>query len=143
MNYTEKYHLPQWEENDRILRTDFNSAMAVLESGLRGNAQGVSEAKTAAAEAAKLPYAVGRYIGLGPEHPQTIEVGFMPSIVIVFSDQHGDMASVGARVSAGGRDVGAPYITMLSNGFHVEMDNYNQFPNVNYPEREYNYIAFR
>ena len=24
MNYTEKYHLPQWEETDRIMRTDFN-----------------------------------------------------------------------------------------------------------------------
>lgn len=34
MNYTENYHLPQWEETDRIMRTDFNAAMASLEGGL-------------------------------------------------------------------------------------------------------------
>ena len=28
MNYTEKYHLPQWAENDRILMTDFNQMCA-------------------------------------------------------------------------------------------------------------------
>ena len=32
MNYTEKYHLPQWEETDRIMRTDFNDAMAGIET---------------------------------------------------------------------------------------------------------------
>ena len=37
MNYTENYHLPQWDETDRILRKDFNSAMAQLEEGLTGN----------------------------------------------------------------------------------------------------------
>ena len=34
MYYTENYHLPQWEETDRIMRTDFNAAMASLEGGL-------------------------------------------------------------------------------------------------------------
>lgn len=34
MNYTEKYHLPQWEETDRIMRTDFNQMCADIESGL-------------------------------------------------------------------------------------------------------------
>ncbi len=36
MNYTENYHLPQWEENDRIMRVDFNRAMANIDGGLRG-----------------------------------------------------------------------------------------------------------
>lgn len=34
MNYTENYHLPQWDETDRILRTDFNRMCADIESGL-------------------------------------------------------------------------------------------------------------
>ena len=34
MNYTENYHLPQWEETDRIMRIDFNDAMAGIERGL-------------------------------------------------------------------------------------------------------------
>ena len=34
MNYTEKYHLPQWEESDRIMRTDFNQMCRDIETGL-------------------------------------------------------------------------------------------------------------
>ena len=34
MNYTEKYHLPQWVETDRIMMKDFNSAMTSIERGL-------------------------------------------------------------------------------------------------------------
>ena len=34
MNYTENFHLPQWDEHDRIMRVDFNNAMAEIEEGL-------------------------------------------------------------------------------------------------------------
>ena len=34
MNYTEKYHLPQWVKEDRIMMEDFNAAMAGIEKGL-------------------------------------------------------------------------------------------------------------
>lgn len=34
MNYTENFHLPQWDEQDRIMRVDFNHAMAEIEAGL-------------------------------------------------------------------------------------------------------------
>lgn len=34
MNYTENYHLPQWDEDDRILRTDFNQMCENMETGL-------------------------------------------------------------------------------------------------------------
>ena len=34
MNYTQKYQLCQWEETDRILRTDFNADNAKLEAAL-------------------------------------------------------------------------------------------------------------
>ena len=56
MNYTEKYHLPQWEETDRVMRADFNQMCADMEAGLRANAQGIEEAKQ---EAKTLPYKVG------------------------------------------------------------------------------------
>ena len=39
MNYTEKYHLPQWEETDRIMRTDFNQMCADMEAGLTKTAR--------------------------------------------------------------------------------------------------------
>lgn len=44
MNYTEKYHLPQWEETDRVMRMDFNQMCADMEAGLAANAQGATEA---------------------------------------------------------------------------------------------------
>lgn len=39
MNYTENYHLPQWEETDRIMRVDFNQMCADMEAGLAENAE--------------------------------------------------------------------------------------------------------
>lgn len=35
MNYTENYQLPQWEENDLIQRTDFNTAMDTIDQGMQ------------------------------------------------------------------------------------------------------------
>ena len=34
MNYTEKYHLPQWVKTDRIMMDDFNQMCADIEAGL-------------------------------------------------------------------------------------------------------------
>lgn len=57
MNYTEKYHLPQWVESDRIMMEDFNAAMAILEEGLtavREDAGSGSAVASAAAAQAKV-----------------------------------------------------------------------------------------
>lgn len=37
MDYTKNYHLPQWVDEDRIMRRDFNNAMASIENGLTEN----------------------------------------------------------------------------------------------------------
>ena len=34
MDYTQNLDLPQWEETDRILRTDFNDAMAAIDTAV-------------------------------------------------------------------------------------------------------------
>lgn len=39
MNYTENYQLPQWVEDDRILRTDFNQMCSKIDVALASNAQ--------------------------------------------------------------------------------------------------------
>lgn len=39
MNYTPNYHLPQWAEDDRILRTDFNQMCANIDAAVAGAAQ--------------------------------------------------------------------------------------------------------
>ena len=43
MNYTENYHLPQWDETDRILRKDFNQMCANIETGLSRTAQAAED----------------------------------------------------------------------------------------------------
>ncbi len=48
MNYTENYHLPQWEETDRIMRTDFNQMCADIESGLTRTAADRAETESLA-----------------------------------------------------------------------------------------------
>jgi len=40
MDYTKNYHLPQWVDDDLIRRTDFNDAMASIESGLTAHQSG-------------------------------------------------------------------------------------------------------
>ena len=44
MNYTKNYHLPQWDETDRIMRTDFNQMCADMEGGLLKTARDAAEA---------------------------------------------------------------------------------------------------
>ena len=48
MNYTEKYHLPQWVKEDRIMMEDFNQMCADMEAGLNANAQAAAGALAAA-----------------------------------------------------------------------------------------------
>ena len=43
MNYTENYHLPQWDETDRIMRADFNRMCADMEAGLPKTARDAAE----------------------------------------------------------------------------------------------------
>ena len=37
MTETQNLHLPQWEAEDRIMRTDFNDAMASIDAGVAAN----------------------------------------------------------------------------------------------------------
>ena len=78
MNYTDKYHLPQWEETDRIMRTDFNQMCADIESG-------IAEAKKKADEAYAPDYpplVIGTYAG-GGETETPVDVGFRPRFVLI------------------------------------------------------------
>ena len=94
MNYTEKYHLPQWVESDRILMTDFNQMCADIEAGLTEAEAGRSSlAESLAALAAGVGsagenarIAWGSYTGTGAygaNSPTTLNVGFCPVLVVV------------------------------------------------------------
>ena len=61
MKYTEKYHLPQWVKEDRIMMEDFNQMCSDIEAGLernaaeavRANAQTAADVQTAQSTADK------------------------------------------------------------------------------------------
>ena len=68
MTTTQNLHLPQWEADDRIMRTDFNDAMASI------------DAVVAAQQAATPRIVFGTYVGDGAE-TRTITLDFTPRIV--------------------------------------------------------------
>ena len=60
MDYTQNLHLPQWEADDRILRTDFNDAMSKIDAGIAANASIYVEIKsmTTSAETTQIDFDV-------------------------------------------------------------------------------------
>ena len=151
MNYTENYHLPQWEETDRILRTDFNQMCEDMEAGLNKTAadaaadtaqvrnsaaQAQSTANTAVskadaaqatADAAYCPsfqsYVVGSYAGPGYDNSLTIELGFRPKFVIITGQEVSEQNAVtNAAIAADGLLPSA--VIFLDNGFRVQGARY-------------------
>ena len=129
MNYTEKYHLPQWEETDRILRTDFNQMCADMEAGL--------------AKVDK-PFVYGAYTGTGDE--MDVTVGFRPIAVLIFCEQRGNdindcvgrVTAVGPFATANGK------VKLTDTGFHLAAhDDAHPYPVVNQFGPAYCYLAFR
>ena len=141
MNYTEKYHLPQWEESDRVMRTDFNQMCADIESGIQGAAQAAANAQ---AKAEELPYRAGSYEGNGGR--QDVITGFKPSVVLIFTGQLAKQVSLtGGNISASGPGVESK-VEILDNGFRVFgklSDTDYSYPSVNNNNCTYRYIAFR
>ncbi len=146
MNYTEKYHLPQWEEIDRIMRVDFNEAMANVEAGISNALDTANTAKSDAAEAARLPYVVGSYTSDGTD--QDINLGFRPSFLIVCGLKEAGSAAPGdfsnyLVMTAG--NVASSRIILTDSGFSVKVRSIDRyyFPDLAFNGRVYDYIAFR
>ena len=148
MNYTQKYHLPQWEENDRVMRTDFNSAMASLDSGITEAKSAADNAQAAAVEAAKLPYVAGSYTGTG-ETLLTITLGFRPSFLII-SGMITNFTNTGSVTydklfALTGGSVLKERVALQDNGFTVYPSNttYGRSPHLNDKDIVYDFLAFR
>lgn len=127
MNYTDKYHLPQWEENDRIMRTDFNEAMANVENGM-------TDISTS--------FSAGHYMGL--DRPQKIVTGFRPKVVMIHgykapSQSTEDFSALSA-VFYSDRD--ASFLKFEDDGFTVTGTSL-RYPLVNRIYQDYVYFAFR
>ena len=69
-NYTQHYHLHQWEPEDSFLRTDFNGDLSAIHAALLG------------LERDKCRAAIGRYTGDG-ELSYTVSLGARPKLAVV------------------------------------------------------------
>ena len=146
MNYTENYHLPQWEETDRIMRTDFNQMCADMEAGImdvRGRAERGDEAVKALTAKAQTsannaqttansalskanaaycpafkPYYIGQYTGRNREI-QTIQIGFRPSFLIITGQSPGGTDYTNRVAVADGKNL-SPYIQFTDTGFILD-----------------------
>ena len=137
MNYTEKYHLPQWEKTDRIMMDDFNRMCADVEEGLRetaaaaasalsaanskpsssavSNAQNTANQALAKANAAYCPdfkpYVTGTYTGKGDGQVNEVTVGFKPLLLIITGqDKSSNAALTFFRTSGGGHAEGDRHV---------------------------------
>ena len=128
MNYTEKYHLPQWEENDRIMRTDFNEAMAIIEGGM---------ADTATA------WATGFYYGSGGT--QKVVTGFRPRMLFIHVVNVPTHDLIDHRALSGlfTSNPDSRLVVYENDGFTVYGDDNTLYPQVNRYAQNYGYIAFR
>ena len=172
MNYTKNYHLPQWDENDRVMRADFNQMCADMENGLLKTARDAAEdtaqasanadkaqatankavADAAAAQAtanaaycpSNKPYMIGTYTGTNAE--QTVTVGFQPSFLMVVSPRSRD---VHMYTMASGKGINSERLQFTAAGFKVFKDGVDGGTSTVYPPLinskgiQYVYIAFR
>ena len=127
MNYTEKYHLPQWEENDRIMRTDFNEAMANIDSGITDVVKS---------------FAAGTY--RGTDQPQKIVTGFRPRFILVHTYKEPtqsteDFTALSAILTPA---LDHRFVIFEDDGFTVKGTALS-YPLVNRINQIYAYIAFR
>jgi len=156
MNYTKNHHLPQWVSSDRVRMSDFNDAMANIESGMSTNAEAAAAAQTTADNAYSpdnKPFVVGSYTGQTGD--QKITLGFMPSFLIVSgmraSFTEGDTTAFDryfAMIGSTGSTLGGQMqyrLRLLEDGFiaYQAGNNNSQLPLLNQPNRPYFYIAFR
>ena len=146
MNYTQNYHLPQWEESDRVMRSDFNQMCADIESGIDGakaqaaQSDAALDQKIAAAQAsADTPcFVIGTYSGNFQK--QKFTVGFRPSAVIICR-MYGS--------STGNYDMCAVFVGDGIDGtLRIDDDGFtvlavNQYPGIHWSGGKYCYLAFR
>lgn len=148
MNYTQNYHLPQWEKTDRIVMEDFNQMCAGIDSGIR-EAKTAADTAQAAAEEAKSTaktalsnknYVTGTYNG--SVSSQEIHLGFKPSAVIICRAQAGTADVSSAGICSLHVEDGS-FIRFKDYGFVLSAQTLNDRPTVNWQRFHYAYIAFR
>ena len=111
MGKTANYGLPKWEKSDFIKMDDFNAAFGKIDETLKANADAVAakaEAETVTAIAQTIASSkicrakFGTYTGTGlsgQNHPNSVECGFCPALLVLFRADGGQKTTVIRGVS--------------------------------------------
>lgn len=134
-NKTSNYALSQWEENDFVLREDFNEDNVKIDAQL----------KTMSNTLGNLGIVTGVYNGTGDTATRYITLGFRPAFVLVtpwggyFGEEQEDIC-----LAVNGSN--ARFVSITSNGFSVT-DRCNVVSGLStiegYRKNPYRYIAGR
>ena len=129
-NYTEYYHLHQWEPEDSFLRTDFNEDFRRIAAALQEKLGQADRAELAAAAAEKAKLYCGAFLGNGTS--QSIPLGFRPSAVLLPGRSGLLLAS---------RQTAAGAIEIIQQGFRVVHED-GAIDRINESGKTYPYLAF-
>ena len=148
-NTSQNLGLHLWEPTDQVLRTEFNQNWQKIDTAVNA-AQETAEAAQTAANAVSnaytpgnKPFKVGSYSGNGST--QTIELGFKPSLVIIYQEvgayTDGELGGDHFMISTG---LNYPdKVSFTSTGFKVGVSSSIPYPRVNGSPFSYLYVAFR
>lgn len=119
MGKTANYGLPKWEKSDFIQMSDFNDLTHKLDAALKANADaaaGKAEAETVTAIAQTIANSkicrakFGTYTGTGlsgQNHPNSVECGFCPAVLVLFRADGGQKTTVIRGVTACSSGIGS------------------------------------
>ena len=135
-NYTQHYHLHQWEPEDSFLRTDFNGDFQRLDEALAG------------LDGRKPELRLGRYTGDGTQN-RAVALGCAPRAVLLFCrDREALLAWPGAPYVYAYNNRPGNMLILTETGFQVHYDHYevglsdNDFlPVTNKAGESYRYLA--
>ena len=106
MEYTENYHLNQWEPTDRVLREDFNEDNRKIDAALNG----------------KTEIVIGSYDGNSSSYTssQEITLGWKPQAVLVFATKatSGELQDLPAQMATAAHS--GTSLSISETGFIVQ-----------------------
>ena len=97
MNYTQNYHLPQWVETDRILRTDFNDMASAIDAALGDHGETLAEHAAAHAGFGNCQLYTTTYVGTDTTQPLTFTFPGKVMFFAIMEQQVGGRYSIACR----------------------------------------------
>ena len=154
MNYTEKYHLPQWEDSDRVMRTDFNQMCVNIENGIKEVKSEAQKAQTDVDGLARTVKSQGETLSAhehcvmgtftGSMYATVVTLGFRPKAVFiakVYSTRDVEDAAGACGLFMDG--VSNSTLVFRDDGFSLYSGDSGTYPRLNSRNMPYIYIAFK